>query len=58
MDEFDRTSGVCTPGLIVAKIDDIFEEKEEEMAFNLRKCLKDLLAGRNKESSFKEAPKS
>ena len=57
-DEFDRTSGVCTPGLIVAKIDDSFEEEEEEMAFNLRKFLKDLLVGRNKGSSSKEAPKS
>ena len=49
-DEFDRTS--------VAKIDDSFEEEEEEMAFNLRKFLKDLLVGRNKGSSSKEAPKS
>ena len=49
-DEFDRTS--------VAKIDDSFEEEEEEMAFNLRKFLKDLLMGRNKGSSSKEAPKS
>ena len=49
-DEFDRTS--------VAKIDDSFDEEEEEMAFNLRKFLKDLLMGRNKGSSSKEAPKS
>ena len=57
-DEFDRTSGVHTPGLIVVKIDDSSEEEEEEMTLNPRKGLKDLLVGRNKGSSSKEAPKS
>ena len=33
-------------------------EEEEEMSLNLRKGLKDLIAGRNKGSSSKEAPKS
>ena len=56
--EFDRTLGVRTPGLIFAKIDDNSQEEEEGMSFNPRKGLKDLLAGRNKGSSSKEAPKS
>ena len=56
-DEFDRISGVCTPGLILLKLDDSSEEEEEEMSLNSRKGLKDLLVGRNKGSSCKEAPK-
>ena len=43
---------------MVARIDNSSEEEEEEMALNLRKGLKDLLAGRNKGSSSKEAPMS
>ena len=43
---------------MVAKIDNNFEEEEEEMAFNPRKGMKDLLSGRNKGSSFIEALKS
>ena len=43
---------------MVAKIDNNFEEEEEEMAFNPRKGMKDLLSGRNKGSSSKEALKS
>ena len=43
---------------MVAKIDNNFEEEEEEMAFNPRRGMKDLLSGRNKGSSSKEALKS
>ena len=57
-DEFERISGVRTPGLVVTKIDDNSEEEEEEMALNPRKGLKDLLAGRFKGSSSKKALKS
>ena len=57
-DEFDRILGVCTPGLILLKLDDSSEEEEEEMSLNSRKGLKDLLVGRNKGSFSKEAPKS
>ena len=54
-DKFDRISGVHTPGLILAEIDDSSKEEEEEMSLNSRKGLKDLLTGRNKGSSSKEA---
>ena len=57
-DEFDKTSSVHTLGFVVAKIDDSSEVEEEEMALNPRKCLKDLLARRNKGSSSKETLKS
>ena len=43
---------------MLAKIDDNFEEEEEEIALNPRKGLKDLLAERNKGPSSKEALKS
>ena len=56
--ELDRTLGIRTPGLIFAKIDNNFKEEEEGMSLNPRKGLKDLLVGRNKGSSSKEAPKS
>ena len=55
--ELNRTSSVCTPGLIFAEIDDSSKEEEEEMSLNPRKGLKDLLMRRNKGSSSKEAPK-
>ena len=38
-DEFDRISGVRTPGFILAKIDDSSEKDKEEMALNPRKDL-------------------
>ena len=57
-EEFDRLSGVCTLGLVVVCVIDSSEEEEEEMALNLRKGLRDLMAGRNKGSSSKKAPKS
>ena len=57
-DEFDRISGVRTLCLVVANIDNSSEEEEEEMALNPRKGLKELLTGRNKGSSSKEAQRS
>ena len=56
--ELDRTSCVRMLGLILVQIDNNSEEEEEEMSLNLRKGLKDLLMGRTKGSSSKEAPKS
>ena len=55
--ELDRSSVARSPKLIIAKVDNSFEE-EDTMALNLRKGLKDLLTRRNKGSSCKEAPKS
>ena len=57
-DEFDRISGVRTPGLMVVRVVDSSEKEEEEMALNPRKGLRDLMARRNKRSSSKEVPKS
>ena len=55
--ELDRLSAAQSLRLIVAWVDPSSEE-EEEMALNQRRGLKDLVAGRNKGSSFKEAPKT
>ena len=55
--DFDRFSAAHSPRLIVARVDSKSEE-EEEMVLNQRRSLKDLVAGRNKGSSSKEAPKS
>ena len=57
-DEPDRLSGVHAPILMVAHLNSSFEEKEEEMALNQRKGLRDLMAGRNKGSTSKEIPKT
>ena len=57
-DEPDRLSGVHAPILMVAHLNSSFEEKEEEMALNQRKGLRDLMAGRNKGSISKEIPKT
>ena len=56
-DEFNKLSGVCTLVLIVARSDSSFE-KEEDMALNSRRGLKDLVVGRNRGSSSKEVLKS
>jgi len=40
-DKFDRISGVCTLGLILAKIDDSSKEEEEEMSLNPWKGLEE-----------------
>ena len=53
--ELDRFSATNSPRLVVARVY-ISSEEEEEMALNPRRGLKDLIAGRNKGSSFKEAP--
>ena len=55
--EFDRFSAAHSPRLVVARIDTSSEE-EEEMALNPRKGLKNLVAGRNKGLSSKEAAKT
>ena len=56
-DELDKATTAPSPKLIVACVDPNFKE-EEDMALNPRKGLKDILAGRNKGSSFKETPKT
>ena len=55
--KLDRASTARSPKLIVARVDPSFEE-DKEMDLNLRRGLKDLLAGRNKGSSPKEVSKS
>lgn len=56
-DELNRVSGLHPSGLEVVHPDDSLEDEEEKMALNQRKGLRDLMAGRNKGSSFKEVPK-
>ena len=56
-EEFDRLSGVRTLVIVVACSNSNSQE-EADMALNLRRGLKDLIAGRNKGSSSKEVPKS
>ena len=56
-EEFDRLSSVRTPVLVVTRPDSSSEE-EEDMALNLKRGLKDLIAGRNRGSSSKEVHKS
>ena len=56
-DEPDRFLGVHTSSLVIARIDDSFEE-EEEMALNRKKGLKELLAEKNKEPAQKGASRS
>ena len=51
---FDRFSVAHSPRLVVARINTSSTE-EEEMALNLRRGLKDLVAGR-KGSSSKDSP--
>ena len=55
--ELNRVSGLHPSGLEVVHPDDSLEDEEEKMALNQRKGLRDLMAGRNKGSSFKEVPK-
>ena len=55
--ELDRAFAVCSPKLIVSRVDSNSEE-DEEMDLNLKRGLKDLLTRRNKGSSTKEASKS
>ena len=55
--DFDRFFAAHTPILITARVDTSSEDKED-MALNPRRGLKDIIAGRNKGSSSKEAPKT
>ena len=55
--ELDRSSITSSLQLIIAKVDSSFEE-EDAMALNLWKAMRDIIAGRNKGSSSKEASKS
>ena len=55
--EFDRLFAAHSPRLVVSRVDTSSEE-EEEMALNLRRGLKDLVVGRNKGLSSKEASKT
>ena len=55
--ELDKSSAAHSLGLVIARVDTTFEKKEG-MALNLRKGLRDLMAGRNKGSSSKDVPKS
>ena len=58
-DEPNRLSGVCTPSLVIAHIDNSSEEEEEEeMALNKKKGLRELLADRAKGSTPKDTPRS
>ena len=57
-DKFDRFSGVRTLGLVVAHEVNSSEKEEEEMALNLRKGLRNLMARRNKGSSSQEVLKN
>lgn len=52
-DELDRNLGVRAPGLIIARIDSNLK-KEEEMALNKRKTLKDLLIDKAKGKTSKD----
>ena len=56
-DELNRVSSLHPSGLEVVHPDDSLEDEEEKMALNQRKGLRDLMAGRNKGSSFKKVPK-
>ena len=57
-DELDRVSGVRPYSLVIAHLDDSLEDKEEEMALNQRKGLRDLIAGMKKGSESKDVPGS
>ena len=52
--ELDRSSGVCAPGLVVARIDNNSEEEKEGMSLNKKKGLRELLADRAKGSAPKD----
>ena len=58
-EEIDRHSGVHTSILVIARPDNTFEEKEDEMALNWgNKSLRDLMAARNKGSTSQEVRSS
>ena len=53
---FDRFSTANLPRLVVARIDS--SSKEEGIALNLRRCLRDLMSTKNKGATSQEVPKS
>ena len=55
--KFNRSSATRSPQLIITEVNSTSEE-EDSMALNLRKGLRELMVGRNKGSSSKEAPNS
>ena len=55
--ELNKSSAAHSPGLVIAQVDTTLK-KEEGMALNPRKGLKDLMARRNKGSLSKDVPKS
>ena len=57
-DELDRVSGVHPYSLVITCQDDSLKDKEEEMALNQRKGLKDPLVGMKKGLESKDVPGS
>ena len=55
--DFDKSTAAHPPRLVIAWVDTNSEE-EKDMALNLKRGLKDLVARRNKRSSSKDAPKT
>ena len=57
--EANRHSSVHLPTLVVAHLDSISEEEEDEMALNRgNRSLRDLMVARNKGTTSQEVPKS
>ena len=54
-DKLERSSGVRTSGIIVARIDNSSEEEKEEMSLNRKRDLRELLANKAKGSVTKDA---
>ena len=57
-DKLDKSSGVYTSGFIVARITSDLEEEEEEIPLERKKGLHELLVGRAKGSTPKDASES
>ena len=57
--EFDRNSGIRTPFLVIACLDNSYDEEEGNMALNKgNKSLRELMAARGKGSTLKAPTKS
>ena len=57
--ESDRNSGVHTPILVIARLNNSFDEEEDSMAMNKgNKSLRELMASKGKESTSKPASMS
>ena len=52
-DELDRSSGIRTPGFVVARINNSSEEEEDEMFLNRKRGSRELLADRAKGSRLR-----